>query len=86
MNGKDKYEAIIEQAEQSKSVEERQKCIISLWKLFLTNDLPHMYAELQMTNKKFKKLVWMGMAILLAILFQDQIGLTAIIGLISKIL
>lgn len=86
MNGKDKYEAIIEQAENADSVEDKQACIISLWKLFLTNDLPHIYGELQVTNKKFKKLMWFGGAILLAILFQDQVSLTALIGLVMKVL
>ena len=85
MNGKDKYEAIIEQAEKAKDADEKLDCVITLWKLFLTNDLPHIYDEVQQINAKFKKLKWLGLAIVLSILLSDQLSITAIIGFIAKI-
>ena len=52
MNGRDKYEAIIEQAEESKDPQVKQECIFTLLKMVATNDLPHIYKYLRMVNKK----------------------------------
>ena len=85
MNGKDKYEAIIEQAEKSGDAKEQRSCMLTLLKMVTTNDLPHIYETTQQINTKFKKLWWLGLAIALGILFSDQLSITAIVGFIAKI-
>lgn len=77
MNSTD-YEAILKQAEDATSGKEKTDCILTMLKMIGTNHLP-------CVEKKIKKLYWLLAAVLLAILFQDQISLTAIIHFITKV-
>ena len=54
--------------------------------MIANNHLHDIEENQQRINAKIKKVFLMGGAILLAILFSDQISLTAIIGLVAKVL
>jgi len=85
MNG-DKYKPIITQYKEAKTAKERQDCLFTIVCMIANNHLHDIEENQQRLDAKIKKVFLMGGAILLAILFSDQISLTAIIGLVARVL
>ena len=74
MNGNE-YDPVIEQFERSESLEDKIECLFTLGKMTAKNQC-----------KLWRAVIYIGIAILAAILFSDQISLTKIMGLIAGML
>lgn len=89
MNG-DKYKPILEQAEKAESDDERINSILTMLEMIGLNHLPSIEKKIVLiknANKKIYRIIIMiGIAILLAILFQDQLSLTKIVSIIGRFL
>jgi hypothetical protein len=78
MNG-ERYQELIEQVKTAKTQKEKIDFLATMVCMMATNDLDHL-------EKKIRKIYVMGVAILLAILFSDQISLTSIVGFVMKVM
>lgn len=78
MNGA-RYKELIEQAKEEKTQKEKIDFLSTMVYMMATNDLDCL-------EKKVKKLYFVGIAILLAILFSDQVSLTSILAFLAKVL
>ena len=82
MNG-DKYKPVIEQYERSESMEDRIECLFTMTKMIATN---HLHDIEKNQQKLWKATIGIGVVILLAILFSDQVSLTKIVEFIARVL
>jgi len=73
LNG-NKYKPIIEQFERAESPEDQIECLFTMVKMMAMN-----------LCKLWKATIGIGIAILLAILFSDQVSLTKIVGFVFGI-
>jgi len=79
MNGPDKYEPILRQAEESKDVETKTSCILTCLRMMTTNDLPHIFRLQKNINRKLTWALIIG-GTLLVLLFLCNPELFAMIG------
>lgn len=78
----EKYEDILRQAREGDD-EEKTNCILTMLAMIGTNHLPC----LDLKVKKLKKMILVvGIGLILAVLFQEQISMGSILALLGKFL
>jgi len=84
MNG-DKYQPIIKQFETTGDADEKLNCLFTMVCMIATNHLHDIEDRQATINARIKKLFWFLGAVLLAVLFSDQLSMTALMGQILQL-
>lgn len=78
----DKYEAILEQARAGDD-EEKTNCILTMLSMIGMNHLPCLDKKVR---KLYRLILFVGIALMVAVLFQEEISISSILTLMGKIL
>ena len=74
INGKDKYDSILERARREKDPNVKADWIIEILEMMATNDLPHIYKYLKLVNKKLTwGLVGVGLLAVFLLLTHPEV-------------
>jgi len=75
---KDRYETLIEEGDQAKDEKERSKCTWRVLKILTMNHVPTI-------EGKINKLTWLGLVLLLAVLFSSKESIVWLAQIIMRL-